>query len=107
MGGDQLEQTPTVLRIRAWQNTGGVCVLCRRRIDGVRQQWTVKPAGRRDGRVSEAEQLGPAHVSCTEAESAQETGTLPGDESRMRQRSLPLGRKSPFKRKISGKIVRR
>jgi hypothetical protein len=107
MGGEQLEPTPAVLRIRAWQNTGGVCVLCRRRINGLRESWTVKPAGRRDGGVSEVEQLGPAHVSCTEAESALETGAPPADESRTRKRSLPFGRKSPLKRKISGKIVRR
>src|SRR5215210_7256472 len=89
------------IRIRAWQMTKGVCVLCQRRIDGVREPWMVKQAGSLE-LVSESRLLGPAHASCVgvgpEAEDIKE---LLG-RTTFTKRGLPFDRKSPLKRKMSG-----
>ena len=95
-----------VIRIRAWQMTKGVCVLCHRRIDGAREPWVVKQGDPLEF-ASESRLLGPAHASCVGVGHEAEAITEPLDRTTFAKRGLPFGRKSPLKREISGKIVPR
>jgi len=95
-----------VIRIRAWQMTKGVCVLCHRRIEGVREPWVVKQGAALE-LASESRLLGPAHASCVGVGDEAEDIKEPLGRTTFAKRGLPFGRKSPLKRKISGKIVAR
>lgn len=52
-------------RLRIWEQTKGVCILCGERIDGVREPWTVEhiqPLGL--GGADDDSNCGPAHERC-------------------------------------------
>jgi hypothetical protein len=59
--------TPT-RALKAWENTGGVCVVCDRKIDGTKERWFVEHvralelAGKDDD-----QNLGPAHYDTCKA----------------------------------------
>ncbi len=96
---------PSPLRLRVFSEAGGICAKCGKRIDGSREQWTATPlsSGEALGK------LGPIHVECPP--DTYSDGNAP-DAHKVRtgwpqKRSIPFARKSPLKRKISGKIVKR
>jgi 5-methylcytosine-specific restriction endonuclease McrA len=103
-------------RLRVWEKTGGKCVLCERKIDGVRERWIVEyiralELGGADG----INNLGAAHEACA-MEKTQEDHRRAAHAKRQKirhigaeapNRPLPFGRASRWKRTLSGKIVPR
>jgi 5-methylcytosine-specific restriction endonuclease McrA len=58
------ELTPH-LRLKVWERTGGVCVVCERLIDGVRERWIVEHIRALElGGADEFVNMGPAHEAC-------------------------------------------
>src|SRR5690349_12968586 len=52
-------------RLRVWETTRGICVLCGRRIDGVRERWIVEHLRALElGGADELANMGPAHEAC-------------------------------------------
>jgi hypothetical protein len=103
----QRDPVETAVRIRAWQKTKGVCVLCHRRIDGVREPWTVKQAVPSECDPGSSRLLGPAHACCPGIGHDAEDTKEPLGRTTFAKRGLPFGRKSPLKRKMSGRVVQR
>lgn len=103
-------------RLQVWEKTGGVCVLCDRRIDGARERWMVEHIRALElGGEDDLSNMGPAHEVCALAKTQndhrcaarakrQKIRHIGAEEPR---RPLPFGRGSPWKRTISGKIVPR
>jgi hypothetical protein len=96
---------PSLLRLRVFSEAGGICAKCGKRIDGSREQWTATPLSSGDA----LGKLAPIHVECPS--DTYSDGNAP-DAHKVRtgwpqKRSMPFNRKSPLKRKISGKIVKR
>ncbi|WP_373696708.1 HNH endonuclease [Microvirga yunnanensis] len=104
------------VRLAVWERARGVCVLCNRRIDGVRERWIIEhiralELGGRDA----PDNMGPAHTTCAAAKTRddhqhaakakrQKIRHLGADRSK---HPLPCGRQSRWKRKINGTIVPR
>lgn len=95
---------------------GGMCCVCGQKIDGVKQAWDehIKPLWL-DG-TNAPENRGVAHAKCarqkTDAEATIRSKVRAVAEKHMgarttKTRPMPCGRKSPFKRKVNGEIVRR
>jgi len=97
---------PPPLRLKVFSKAGGICAKCGKRIDGSREQWAAvrtTPVG--DDSLGN---LAPVHVQC----GAELVADAASDAQKARsnwpnKRSLPFSRKSPLKRKVSGRIVRR
>src|SRR3954470_14600072 len=52
-------------RLRVWEQTGGVCVLCDREIDGVRERWIAEHLRALElGGEDDLSNMGPAHAFC-------------------------------------------
>ncbi|WP_409568439.1 HNH endonuclease [Methylobacterium sp. J-072] len=52
-------------RLQTWERTGGICVLCDRRIDGVRERWIVEHIRALElGGADDINNMGPAHEAC-------------------------------------------
>ncbi len=103
-------------RLAVWERGRGVCVLCGRRIDGVRERWVVEHIRALElGGDDTPENMGPAHEACAldktrgdrrQAAQAKRRKTRHLGAERPK-RALPCGRKSRWKRKITGEIVPR
>lgn len=102
-------------RLRIFEAGKGVCILCRRKIDGVREAWTVehKRALGLGGEDTD-ENCGPAHESCRREKDKQDVKDITKAKRRkarhlgIRKRSSwPCGRDSKFKMKIGGRVVLR
>lgn len=103
-------------QLKVWEKTSGVCVLCGRTIDAVRERWIVEhlralELGGDDGFGN----MGPAHEICARDKTRddhrraahakrQKIRHLGAEASK---RPLPCGRNSPWKRTLSGQIVPR
>ncbi|MEZ0167552.1 HNH endonuclease [Microvirga sp. TS319] len=103
-------------RLKVWETTGGVCVLCGRTIDAVRERWVVEHLRALElGGQDDFGNMGPAHDTCARdktrddhrraAHAKRQKIQHLGAEAPKRQ--LPCGRNSPWKRTISGWIVAR
>lgn len=103
-------------RLQAWERTGGVCVLCNRKIDGVRERWIVEHIRALElGGEDDLSNMGPAHEACAllktgddhrrAAQAKRQKIRHIGAEAT--RRPLPFGKNSPWKRKVSGRIVPR
>jgi hypothetical protein len=97
---------PPPLRLKVFSKAGGICANCGKRIDGSREQW----AAVRTTSVGDdsSGNFAPVHVQC----GAEPVADAASDVQKARaswpnKRSLPFSRKSPLKRKVSGRIVRR
>lgn len=56
---------PEMRRLRIWERHGGVCVLCKTKIDGVREKWTIEHIRALVlGGEDTDENCGPAHEAC-------------------------------------------
>jgi hypothetical protein len=103
-------------RLKVWEKTGGVCVLCDGRIDGVRERWIAEHIRALElGGEDHLSNMGPAHESCAltktrddhcrAAQAKRQKIRHIGAESS--KPPLPFGRTSRWKRTLSGKIVPR
>lgn len=103
-------------RLKAWERTGGICVVCDQPIDGVRERWIVEHIRALElGGADEIENMGPAHDTCGR-EKTREDHARSAQAKRQKIRHLgaavavrPLigSRASRLKRKIDGTVVRR
>jgi len=104
------------MRVRIFDAAEGACCICGLAIDPRKQRWIVehvKPLWL--GGSDDADNMAPAHQQCavdkTAAEAAQRAKTVRVRARhlgiRRRRRPLPGGRNSPWKKKISGEVVRR
>jgi 5-methylcytosine-specific restriction endonuclease McrA len=103
-------------RLKVWEKTGGVCVLCERKIDGVRERWIAEHIRALElGGADDFDNLGPAHEACA-TEKTREDHRRAAQAKRQKirhlgaevaKRPLPFGKTSRWKRTLSGKVVLR
>lgn len=103
-------------RLQVWEKTGGVCVLCDRKIDGVRERWIVEHIRALElGGPDDLTNMGPAHEACACAKTRDDhRRAAQAKRQKIRhlgagsaKRPLPFGRASRWKRKVSGEVVPR
>ncbi len=103
-------------RLKIWERAAGVCVLCNRSIDGVRERWTVEHIRALElGGADELSNMAPAHEVCALAKTREDhRRTAKAKRQKIRhigadgpKRPLPFGKASRWKRTLSGKIVPR
>lgn len=77
-------------RLRIWEAHGGICILCKERIDGVREAWTVEHirALGLGGEDTDAN-CGPAHESCRRAKDKADVASI-AKAKRMKARHLGI-----------------
>ncbi|MGF9759469.1 HNH endonuclease [Microvirga sp. 0TCS3.31] len=103
-------------RLKVWETTGGVCVRCERKIDGVRERWIAEHIRALElGGEDDFANMGPAHTTCALIKT-QDDHRRAAQAKRQKihhigadvpKRPLPFGRTSPWKRTVSGRIVPR
>lgn len=103
-------------RLQAWERTGGTCVVCGQRIDGVRERWIVEHIRALElGGADSLENMGPAHEACGR-EKTRDDHSRAAQAKRQKLRHLgaavtlrPLSgsRGSILKRKVDGTVVLR
>jgi 5-methylcytosine-specific restriction endonuclease McrA len=103
-------------RLAIWERAKGICVLCDRTIDGVRERWIVEHIRALElGGEDKPDNMGPVHEACARAKTRddhrraakakrQKIRHLGADQTK---RPLPYGRQSRWKKKIDGTIVPR
>lgn len=104
-------------RLRIFEAAGGKCHICGQKIQGLYERWDVEhiiPLAL--GGEDEDRNMAPAHVACHSQKTREEAPRI-AKSRRMRQRSagiprtvrrpIPGSRRSKFKRKISGEVVKR
>jgi 5-methylcytosine-specific restriction endonuclease McrA len=103
-------------RLQVWEKTGGICVLCSRKIEGGRERWIAEHIRALElGGSDNLDNMGPAHEACAFVKTQddhrraakakrQKIQSIGADSSK---RPLPFGKHSPWKRKVSGQIVPR
>lgn len=103
-------------RLQAWERTGGTCVVCDRRIDGVRDRWIVEHIRALElGGPDELHNLGPAHEACGREKTRDDHARAAEAKRQKLQhlgadvttRPMPGSRASALKRKVDGTVVRR
>lgn len=103
-------------RLRVWEQTGGICVLCGRLIDSVRDPWIAEHIRALElGGPDELDNMGPAHGACAGLKTRRDHAIAAKAKrqkirhigARVTGSPLPCGRHSPFKRKLNGQVVRR
>jgi 5-methylcytosine-specific restriction endonuclease McrA len=103
-------------RLQVWEKTGGRCVICGHLIDGVRTRWIAEHMRALElGGADHLDNMGPAHEACAVDKTVDDhrrTGRAKRQKIRhlgaeRSQRPLPCGRRSRYKRKITGEIVPR
>ncbi len=103
-------------RLRVWERTGGICVLCDRKIDGVRERWIAEHIRALElGGTDDLDNMGPAHEMCAAVKTQDDhRRTARAKRQKIRhigaessKRPLPFGKASPWKRTIAGKVVPR
>ena len=103
-------------RLKVWEKTGGVCVLCDHPIDGVRERWIIEHIRALElGGADELNNMGPAHEACALTKTRDDhRRTAQAKRQKIRhigaeasRRPLPFGKSSLWKRTLSGKVVPR
>lgn len=103
-------------RLQAWERTGGTCVVCDCRIDGVRDRWIVEHIRALElGGLDEIQNLGPAHEACGgEKTRGDHARAAKAKRQKLRhlgagviKRPMPGSRASALKRKVDGTVVPR
>lgn len=108
--------TPT-RALGIWERHRGCCVLCKQPIDGARDKWFIEHIRALElGGEDKDENCGPAHYTCKPAKDAADHSAASQAKRRKRHhlgikdtRSQPIpgSRRSPWKRKMNGQLVRR
>jgi len=103
-------------RLQVWERTAGVCVICRRKIDGVRERWIAEHIRALElGGADQLENMGPAHEICAFTKT-QDDHRRAAKAKRQKtfhigahnpKRPLPFGKCSPWKRTLSGRVIPR
>ena len=103
-------------RLEVWEKTGGTCILCDRRIDGVRERWIVEHIRALElGGTDDIDNMGPAHEACGR-EKTRDDHARAAEAKRQKirhlgagvvARPLPGSRTSALKRKVDGTVVLR
>lgn len=85
-------------RLRIWEAAGGVCILCDRKIDGVREKWIVehKRALGLGGEDTDAN-CGPAHEDCRRAKDKIDVPAI-AKAKRNKQRHLGIKKRPSFQK---------
>jgi hypothetical protein len=103
-------------RLQAWERTGGICVVCDRPIDGVRERWIVEHIWALElGGADALENMGPAHEACGREKTRADHARTARAKRRKIQHlgaavsawPLPGSRDCALKRKINGTVVPR
>ncbi len=103
-------------RLQVWEMTNGRCVLCGRKIDGVRERWIVEHLRALElGGDDSLDNMGPAHAACAFIKTQNDHRRAAKAKRQKIQHigayaskcPLPCGKASPWKRKVSGQIVPR
>ena len=104
------------LRLKVWEAHRGMCVLCKGKIDGVRERWIIEhitPLAL--GGEDTDNNMGPAHEACALKKTFGRTGDLAKAAKAKRVKSrhlgikksknpLPGGKGSKWKKKIGGGV---
>src|SRR5215218_10811424 len=94
-------------RLHVWERTGGVCVLCERKIDGARERWIAEHIRALElGGPDDLDNMGPAHEMCAAIKTQDDhRRTAQAKRQKIRhiganepKRPLPYGKASPWKR---------
>jgi len=98
-------------RLQIWEAHKGVCILCKRKIDGVREAWIVEHVRALVlGGSDTDDNCGPAHEDCRRAKDKADVASG-AKAKRMKARHLgikkPPAFRSKWKKKISGEVVLR
>lgn len=103
-------------RLKAWERTGGVCVICDRPIDGVRDRWIVEHIRALElGGEDELPNMGPAHEECARDKTRKDhAATAKAKRRKIRHLGAEViahpfrtSRSGMLKRKVDGTVVRR
>lgn len=83
------KMTPT-RALKAWENTGGICVTCERLIDGTKEQWFVEHKRALElGGADDDANIGPAHFdTCKKVKDADDHSRA---SQAKRQKRIQLG----------------
>lgn len=105
-------------RLTCWERHGGVCVICREKIDGVREEWIVEhvvPLAM--GGPDEPSNMGPAHARCADKKTRGPDGDLATVARAKRRKArhigirkpskFPCSRDSKWRKRIDGTIILR
>jgi 5-methylcytosine-specific restriction endonuclease McrA len=103
-------------RLQVWERTGGRCVLCHRKIDGPRERWIAEHVRALElGGADDLDNMGPAHEECALVKTRDDHRRAAKARRQKIQyigaqaskKALPFGKGSPWKRKLSGRIIPR
>ena len=104
-------------RLAIWERARGTCVLCYQSIDGVRERWIIEHIRALElGGLDEPDNMGPAHETCANVKTRDDHHrTAKAKRQKIRHlgagqtknRPLPCGRQSRWKKKMDGTIVPR
>ena len=103
-------------RLQVWERTRGVCVVCGRQIDPLREGWIAEHVRPLElGGNDSLDNMGPAHMACARHKARLDhTRAAQAKRRKIRhigahssRRPLPFGRNSHLQRKLTGKIVSR
>jgi hypothetical protein len=102
---------PPMRRLKIWEAHKGICILCDRKIDGVRERWIVehvRPLAL--GGPDEDSNCGPAHVACATAKTKTDNASW---TKAKRVAAKHIGAKRPsvfrskWRKKMNGEVVLR
>lgn len=102
-------------RLRIWEAFGGVCILCKAKIDGVREKWIVEHVRALGlGGSDDDANLGPAHETCRREKDKTDMASI-AKAKRMKAKHIGIRKRSKFacsrdgkyKQKIGGEVVLR
>lgn len=103
---------PEMRRLRIWEAHKGICILCKAKIDGVREAWTIEhiiPLGL--GGADADHNCGPAHETCRRVKDKADVSKI-AKAKRAKARhlgirkrsSMPGSRGTRFKKHMDGKV---
>ncbi len=91
---------PEMRRLRIWEAHAGVCVICKTKIDGVREKWTIEHLRALVlGGEDIDDNCGPAHEHCRREKDKQD---LADGARAKRRKARHLGIKKPTGRPLMG-----
>jgi len=89
-------------RLRIWEAHKGVCILCKRKIDGVREAWIVEHVRALVlGGTDTDDNCGPAHEDCRRAKDKADVASG-AKAKRMKARHLGIKKPSSFRKPPPG-----
>ncbi|MGE7415074.1 HNH endonuclease signature motif containing protein [Methylobacterium tarhaniae] len=103
-------------RLKAWERTGGVCVVCESPIDGIRERWIVEHIRALElGGADDLSNMGPAHEACGRTKTRDDhSRTAHAKRQKISHlgvavtpRPVPGSRSTPFKRTVNGRVILR